>query len=60
MTYLNEFIENTKERLYQEGRNNQGDMQIIEYNDYDDNIVKFLDGSGYQVHTQYSYSTEQN
>lgn len=54
MEYLNKFIEEGKDRLYQEGKNNQGDlMQIIEYNDYDDITVKFLDGSNYQVHTQY-------
>lgn len=44
-----------KERLYQEGVNNQGDlMQIVSYNGYDDVIVRFLDGSNYEVHTQYS------
>ena len=51
--YLNESLP-IDEREGQIGFNKDGDkMKIIEYNTYDDIIVKFLDGNNCEVHTQY-------
>lgn len=52
--YKNE-VKDDKDRLFQTGRNNEGElMMIVEYRHYDDIIVRFEDANLARVHTQYA------